>query len=293
MGIFKQKQSGQQNDDLQIFDDELRDELRAMGREHFEKVLSENAAHFKQDLDMTIAHVGSELKDYMTKQLDSAMAHFSEQMNNQLHQRLSEYDRVTKDAHDLAVQSLNRSAHTLHEQYEQFNSALQKSVSGQEATMLAAYNDNKAQLAEIKKVQDQALDALNASIRVSEKQRTRLTESLEKASAEQDRLLKATFDETQARIDATRESQDAALQTLNNSARALEEEYQQLRTSLQEKIDARENLMVDAFQDNMARIIEHYLLAALSDQYDMKAQLPMIIKQMEDNKQAIVDDMKS
>ena len=293
MGIFKQKQSDTAGDEPRIFDDELREELREQGRQYFEQVMNENADHFKQDLDMTIAHVGSELKDYMTKQLDSAMAHFNEQMNTQLHQRLSEYDRVTKDAHDLAVQSLNRSAHTLHEQYEQFNSALQQSVSGQEATMLAAYNDNKAQLAEIKNVQDQALEGLKASLRVSEKQRERLTESLESATAEQDKLLESAFDETKARIDATRESQDAALRMLNESARALEQQYEQLTTSLQEKIASQENVMVDAFQDNMARIVEHYLLTALGDQYDMKAQMPMILKQLEENKQAIVEDMKA
>lgn len=51
-------------------------------------------------------------------------------------------------------------------------------------------------------------------------------------------------------------------------------------------------MLVDAFEQNMAQIIEHYLLGALGDQYDLKAQLPSIIKQMQDNKQAIVDDMK-
>jgi hypothetical protein len=30
----------------------------------------------------------------------------------------------------------------------------------------------------------------------------------------------------------------------------------------------------------------------LGDQYDMKAQLPLIIKQMEANRQAMMDDMK-
>ena len=42
----------------------------------------------------------------------------------------------------------------------------------------------------------------------------------------------------------------------------------------------------------MAQVVEHYLLGALGDQYDVKAQLPSIIKQLEDNKQVIVDDMK-
>ena len=51
-------------------------------------------------------------------------------------------------------------------------------------------------------------------------------------------------------------------------------------------------MMVDSFQDNMAQIVEHYLLGALGDQFDIKSQLPSIIKQLEENKQAIADDMK-
>jgi hypothetical protein len=42
----------------------------------------------------------------------------------------------------------------------------------------------------------------------------------------------------------------------------------------------------------MAVVVEHYLLGALGEQYDMKAQLPMIIKQMDANKKAMMDDMK-
>ena len=53
-----------------------------------------------------------------------------------------------------------------------------------------------------------------------------------------------------------------------------------------------QEILAKAFEENMAQVIEHYLLGALGDQYDLKAQLPAIIKQMEENKQAIVDDMK-
>jgi hypothetical protein len=51
-------------------------------------------------------------------------------------------------------------------------------------------------------------------------------------------------------------------------------------------------MLVTAFESNMAQIVEHYLLGALGDQYDLKAQLPSIIKQMEANKDVIVEDMK-
>ena len=42
----------------------------------------------------------------------------------------------------------------------------------------------------------------------------------------------------------------------------------------------------------MAKIIEHYVLLSLGDQFDLKAQLPYIIKQMETNKQNIIEDMR-
>lgn len=42
----------------------------------------------------------------------------------------------------------------------------------------------------------------------------------------------------------------------------------------------------------MARIVENYLVAAIGEQYNLKSQLPSIIKQLEENKQAIVDDIK-
>ncbi len=61
---------------------------------------------------------------------------------------------------------------------------------------------------------------------------------------------------------------------------------------LEMSINKQQTILVDAFQQNMARIIEHYLLTAVGEKYDLKAQLPSIIQQMEANKQAIVDDMK-
>ena len=61
---------------------------------------------------------------------------------------------------------------------------------------------------------------------------------------------------------------------------------------MQKNIASQEELIIGAFEQNMAQVVEHYLLGALSDQFDLKAQLPSIIQQMEQNKQVMVDDMK-
>jgi hypothetical protein len=42
----------------------------------------------------------------------------------------------------------------------------------------------------------------------------------------------------------------------------------------------------------MGEIVEHYVLLALGDQFDLKDQLPYILKQMEANKKEIIEDMR-
>lgn len=140
--------------------------------------------------------------------------------------------------------------------------------------------------------QEQALKSLTQSSKDLQDQHSQLNDMLQKNIADQQDALKAAFEENKAQIAAMRESQASALQWLNESAKALQEQHQQLSQTLQKNVLDQETMLVTAFEENMAQIIEHYLLGALGDQYDLKAQLPAIIHQMETNKQAIVDDMK-
>src|SRR3989338_9146896 len=222
MGLFQNKQSSKKQPKaadepdgaLHFFDDYFREERRTRGREYFEKVIDENAAVFKKDLDATIVQVHRELKEHITTQLGRTI------------------DQINADvAKQLEAQSLQ-------EKHQQLSEVLQKNVAHHESV---------------------------------------LTKMLEQDTA---------------RVEATEKAQDAAIQSLNQSVLALQEQYQQLGTTLQKNVVAQEAMLTGAFEQNMARIIEHYLLGALGDQYDMKAQLPSIIKQMEANKQAIVGDMK-
>jgi hypothetical protein len=51
-------------------------------------------------------------------------------------------------------------------------------------------------------------------------------------------------------------------------------------------------MVIDVINDNMSRIIEHYLIGALGEQSSLREQLPSILENLEENKQAMVDDMK-
>ncbi|MFZ2544436.1 MAG: hypothetical protein WAW80_00435 [Candidatus Saccharimonadales bacterium] len=253
MGLFQSNKQPQKTSPVdeatavarQVFDDQLREELRTQGRLYFERVINENAALFKQDLDATVAHINTELRQHVARQLDEQFAEINkvngelrQHIAEQLDEQLAEYSNTMKDAQSLSIDALKRSSEALGQQHQQLSSAIEKSIANQDAMLANAFNENKIHVDEMKDAQHLALESLNRSVQV------------------------------------------------------LQEQYQQLNAMMQQTISSQEDMIIGVFEKNMAQIVEHYLLGALGDQYDLKAQLPSIIKQMEANKQAIVDDMK-
>lgn len=153
-----------------------------------------------------------------------------------------------------------------------------------------------AQIAEngkaMKNAQEATLLSLNKSAQSFHKQQEQLGEALKKNIDDQASAINNMFEANKAQIESMKNAQNTAVQSLNNTVLALQEQQQQFNAVLQKNLAYQETLLVNAFEENMARIIEHYLLGALGDQFDLKAQLPSIIKQMESSKQTMVDDMK-
>ncbi|HWT40152.1 MAG TPA: hypothetical protein VN081_02670 [Dongiaceae bacterium] len=250
MGLFQHKQHDPKKSDHDeqlaeeenFFDEYFREELRNHGRWYFEKVINENGALFKKDLEATIVQVNTDLKDHVAKQLDAAISQINVDLKTyatkQLDDQVAEYTKTMKDAQDAAIQKLTDSAGKLEQQYKDLETSLQKNIADQQAILHTTFEDNKAQLIAMKDAGDTAVD------------------------------------------------------WLNRSAQALQDQYTQLTTALQKNVTDQQEMMVKTFETNMAQIVEHYLLGALGDQYDLKAQLPSIIKQLEANKEAITDDMK-
>jgi predicted phage tail protein len=145
---------------------------------------------------------------------------------------------------------------------------------------------------EMKDVQDATLTSLNKSAEILESQYQELTTTIQKSIANQGVMINGVFEENMNRMTAMKDEQASALQIIKASAQSLQDQSAKLGETLQKNIEEQENTVLTAFQGNMAQIVEHYLLGALGDQYDLKAQLPSIIKQMEDNKDAIMEDMK-
>ncbi len=252
MGLFQNKKPQKQSPDEQataavdaFFDDEFREYLRERGRTYFERIINENAILFKQDLDATVAHINTELRQQAARQLDQQFEQINkvnhelrQHVAKQLDEQFATFTETTKHAQDMALQSLERSAQGLEEQHKQLGVALERSV------------------------------------------------------AKQDALLSGAVEDTKEQIDAMKATQEQAMEALSRNTQTLEEQYKRLSDMLEEGIERQKAIVIEAFEQNMARIVEHYLLNAVSDQFDLRSQLPAIMQQLEQNKQAIADDMK-
>lgn len=270
VGLFQNKQPSQQplpDDELtegvsQYFDGYFA-ELNERGRAYFEEAINEKIGEFKKDLDLTVAKTSVELKDYLTKRIDEQFVGHAMAM---------------KDAQDAALQTITQNVEVLQKQHSELSATLEE----QFAQSASA----------IKTSQAAAIDAMNKSTDKLDEQQRVLSASFQKNIARQDAAMNKALEDNTAQLGVMKQSQDTALEWLNKSIQSLQEQQQALSTTLQENVKKQENMMIDAFENNMATIIEHYLLGALGDQYDISAQLPSIIKQMESSKQAIADDMK-
>ena len=91
---------------------------------------------------------------------------------------------------------------------------------------------------------------------------------------------------------AMHEAQELALETLRKTAEEVEAQRAALGEAMKKDVAEREAALLKVYEENMSKVIEHYLMQALGDQFDLKAQLPYIIAQMEANKQDIIEDMR-
>jgi hypothetical protein len=91
---------------------------------------------------------------------------------------------------------------------------------------------------------------------------------------------------------AMKQAQNLALETLRKTAEEVEEQRVLLGNALKNDVAQREVAILKVYEENMAKIVEHYVLQSLGDQLDLKSQLPFIIGQMEANKANIMEDMR-
>jgi F0F1-type ATP synthase membrane subunit b/b' len=84
-----------------------------------------------------------------------------------------------------------------------------------------------------------------------------------------------------------------AIESIQKTQAALEEERQILRDKLEKEVDAERDRLIKRFESNMGEIVNHYVLDAIGNEIDLSDQLEYILGELQANKEVIVEDIRS
>jgi len=143
----------------------------------------------------------------------------------------------------------------------------------------------------MKEAQDAALQSMTKGIETILAQQQELSDVVQKTISDEKAQVASLFEESKTQISAVKDAQNAALQQLLTSVHTLEDRQRQLGDTLEKTIESEKTTRLAAFDKNMAQVVERYLLDAIGDSYDVRAQLPSIIRQLDEQKQSIKDDI--
>ncbi len=87
------------------------------------------------------------------------------------------------------------------------------------------------------------------------------------------------------------DAKQLAIDSIEKTNSAIDEQRQQLGQQVQQQIMTEKQQLVERFEQNMADIINHYVLAAVGDQIDLNDQLDYILADLEANREAIIEDI--
>jgi len=144
----------------------------------------------------------------------------------------------------------------------------------------------------MKQAQDTALEALKKSSEDLGNQKQMIADAIQKSVANIEDQPQAVAAAVQKGIASIEEQNQQLVASVQKSVASVEAKQQQLADAIQNYAVQREAALMKAYQENMAKIVEHYIIEAVSDTFDLKAQLPAILAQLEANKAAITEDMK-
>jgi hypothetical protein len=102
--------------------------------------------------------------------------------------------------------------------------------------------------------------------------------------------LKSEFDKYEQSI---MDAKQLAIESIQKTNAAIDEQREILGQQVQQELSVEKNQMLKRFEDNMAEIVNHYVLAAIGNQIDLNSQLEYILGDLEANKAAILEDIRS
>ncbi len=88
-------------------------------------------------------------------------------------------------------------------------------------------------------------------------------------------------------------AKDLALESIEKTQAVIEQQRLVLEKQMNDEAAAEKARMLSSFEKNMADIVNHYILEAIGNEIDLTVQLDYIFGYLEENKQAIMEDIKS
>lgn len=104
------------------------------------------------------------------------------------------------------------------------------------------------------------------------------------------KTLQEEFSKYEQSID---DAKQLAVDSLAKTQIIIEEERRVLSSNLQKEFEAERERLIKKFEDNMAEIVNHYVLDAVGNEIDLSDQLEYILNELEANKAVIVEDIRS
>lgn len=87
------------------------------------------------------------------------------------------------------------------------------------------------------------------------------------------------------------DAKQLAVESIEKTKTAIDEQRQAMGDQLEKEIGEEKVRRIKLFEENMAQVINHYVLASIGNQIDLNDQLEYILGELETNKQAIIEDV--
>lgn len=87
------------------------------------------------------------------------------------------------------------------------------------------------------------------------------------------------------------DAKQLAIDSINKTQEAIESQRQAMSAQIAKELDDEKKRLTTRFEENMADIINHYVLAAIGEQIDLNDQLEYILADLEENKADIIKDI--
>ena len=104
------------------------------------------------------------------------------------------------------------------------------------------------------------------------------------------RKLTDEFERYQQSID---DAKDLAVESITKTQAAIEQQREMMSQQLTKEVTDEKARMLKRFRENMADIVNHYVLAAVGNQIDLNDQLEFILSDLEAHKKDIISDIQN